>query len=109
MSRPDSETPRTTFLSGVYSGVSTKNAIVDEYYYVPEVEVVNPDAARINMLMQGGSFCWDFKYYFQSEKIVARFKQFYYNTWQGNDKDDPFKSGNDRWEDLAAQDRLRCA
>ena len=92
--------PENDIFSGVYSGVSTKNAIVDEYYYVPEVEVVNPDAARINMLMQGGSFCWDFKYYFQSEKIVARFKQFYYNTWQGNDKDDPFKSGNDRWEDL---------
>ena len=52
------------------------------------------------MLMQGGSFCWDFKYYFQSEKIVARFKQFYYTTLQGNDKDDPFVSGNDRWEEL---------
>ncbi|MGN1408676.1 MAG: hypothetical protein ACI4XJ_00715 [Eubacteriales bacterium] len=86
--------------TGAYSGLSTKDAIIDEYYYVPEIEVVDSDAPRINVLMQGGSFCWDLKHYMQMNKLSTRFKQFYYNTWQGNEVEDPFKAGDEVWERL---------
>lgn len=92
--------PENDIFSGVYSGVSTEDAIVDEYYYVPEVETADEDADRIKVLIHGGSFCWDFKYYFEEYKIVSRLKQFYYNTWQGAEKDDPFKSGEQRWSQI---------
>ncbi len=92
--------PENDIFSGVYSGVSTADAIVDEYYYVPEVEVTDEDADKINVLIHGGSFCWDFKYYFEQYHIISRLKQFYYNDWQGNDKDDPFKSGEQRWSQI---------
>lgn len=81
-----------------YSGLSTKNAIVDEYYYVPVTSIENDECRnRVGVLLQGGSFCWDFKYYFNDSQLVKQFKQFYYNTWQGSPKEDPFRK-NTNWE-----------
>lgn len=95
--------PENDIFGIAYSGVSTKNAIVDEYYYIPEVEVTDEESPRINMVLQGGSFCWDIKYYLQANKMVTRFKQFYYNQWQGNDKENPFKKGDDVWESILSK------
>lgn len=81
-----------------YSGLSTASAITDDSYYWPEIAVENEDADAINILVQGGSFCWDFKYYMETYGICRRFHQFYYNTWQGVSSVDPFRRGDRGWE-----------
>lgn len=91
--------PENDIFGIAYSGLSTRNAITDDYYYIPEVIEENPDGERIDVLIQGGSFCWDFKYYLQNYKIARRFNQFYYNTWQGKAEGDPLQSGDRAWAD----------
>ncbi len=81
-----------------YSGLSTASAITDDAYYWPELTVENEEAEKINILIQGGSFCWDFKHYMESYGITRRFNQFYYNGWQGNPAGDPFRNGDEAWE-----------
>ena len=71
---------------------------MDEYYYVPVTSIENDECRnRVGVLLQGGSFCWDFKYYFNDSQLVKQFKQFYYNTWQGSPKEDPFRKDTN-WE-----------
>lgn len=89
--------PETDIFGIAYSGLSTKKAIMDDYYYIPEIVEENEDGKRISVLIQGGSFCWDFKYYMQGYKITRLFNQFYYNTWQGKATGDPRKAGDDAW------------
>ncbi|MBR4204054.1 MAG: hypothetical protein IKQ92_01105 [Clostridia bacterium] len=87
-----------------YSGLSTKSATRDSLYYWPEVEYTDPsNKTRMNVLVQGGSFCWDFKHYFQTYTVSRRFEQFYYNDWRGASGDDPLKKGYEKWEKILSK------
>ena len=81
-----------------YSGLSTASAITDDVYYWPEITVENEEADKINILIQGGSFCWDFNYYMETYGLTRRLHRFYYNGWSGNPSGDPFQRGDDAWE-----------
>jgi len=63
----------------VYSSRPNAKKIVDDWYYWPEVRVVNEDAERINVFVQGGSFTHDINTYLPMYKISRRLRSVYYN------------------------------
>lgn len=94
--------PEADIFNIAYSGVNTNKAIRDELYYYPEIESINEDSDKINVLMQGGSFTGDFQHYLQQYRITKQFKRFYYNSWQGVEDMDPFKVGDEAWSSILA-------
>lgn len=79
-----------------YSGVNRKDSVTDDKYYIPEYRIVNDDCRnRLNILVSGGSFCWDFKHYLRVDDIreTKLYYQFYYNKWQGSEDTDPLAVG----------------
>lgn len=85
----------------LYSGIDS-TGIVDNAYYLPNITVENPEAEPINVLLHGGSFCWDLKGFFQENGVSNIFRQFYYCDLQENDIiNDPFgDAGYMAWEEL---------
>ncbi|MHC1696235.1 MAG: hypothetical protein AB9835_13405 [Eubacteriales bacterium] len=66
----------------VYSAVDKKDSIVDELYYYPDAYAkVGPDSFKPDILVQGGSFCHDFDYYFQQLGVCGDYVKFYYNDF----------------------------
>lgn len=80
-----------------YSGLPESLAVKDDFYYWPELMVENPNGGSVDVLIQGGSFCWDFKYYMQTYGLCDNFRQFYYNEWQEDDWTDPRLMGEEAW------------
>ncbi|MBR2622200.1 MAG: hypothetical protein IKC97_07470, partial [Clostridia bacterium] len=76
-------------------------AIKDDQYYAPTVEVLNPNADKINVLVQGGSFAHSIVHYLDSYGI-ANVSQIYYtgqNTKTGSiSASDPWQKGPEAWE-----------
>lgn len=81
-----------------YSGLPEDAAIRDDYYYWPDLALENEYSGNVDILIQGGSFCWDFKYYMETYGLCGNFRQFYYNEWQEDDWTDPRLMGEDAWE-----------
>ena len=59
-----------------------REAIVDEYYYWPNVYLdAETGAGRLgHTIIQGGSFSADFVYYFKDKKIASGVTSYYYNN-----------------------------
>ena len=70
--------------------------IVDDAYYAPDVDVINPTAPAINILIQGGSFTHDFVHYLGGAYGVGNVRQIYYNGQHGTGQ---FSSGANPWTD----------
>lgn len=85
----------------LYGAIDKTGSIVDKAYYWPDIYVENEDADSIGILVQGGSFCWDFTYLFPHFKVADTYKQFYYNAFQGRKSLDPFgDGGTEAWGKL---------
>lgn len=82
-----------------YSGVDSKDAIRDDLYYWPEIEIEDNEVEdTFNLFLQGGSFSWDLKYYYEQYGLIDKLSQFDYNNWQGGFDTDPFRIGDEGWK-----------
>lgn len=64
----------------VFAAVGRANVIYDDWYWWPEVYVENEDCDnRINVFLQGGSFCHDFTTYLPMFGITKKLQSVYYN------------------------------
>lgn len=82
-----------------YSGVDPKDAIRDDLYYWPEIEIEDYEVNKtFSLFLQGGSFSWDLKYYYEQYGLIDKLSQFDYNNWQGGSDTDPFKIGDEGWK-----------
>lgn len=82
-----------------YSGVDSKDAIRDDLYYWPEIEIEDYEVEdTFSLFLQGGSFSWDLKYYYEKYGLINKLSQFDYNNWQGGSDTDPFRIGDEGWK-----------
>jgi len=75
--------PENDIFGIVYAGRSREreNAVVDERYYWHDAYTARASNPNIpHMIIQGGSFMWDFFHYFQAFNIASEITGFYYNN-----------------------------
>ena len=76
--------------------------IVDDEYYAADIVVSNPNAPKINVLIQGGSFTSEIVYYLQTYN-VANVRRIYYNGDGAHDPwgtTSPWTQGIMAWDDI---------
>lgn len=73
--------PDTDVFDIVYSGRDLTGAIRDPFFYYPTVSLAKENQPAIsNVVVQGGSFAFDFMYYWEEYKIADTATHLYYDT-----------------------------
>ena len=87
----------------LYGAFGGAKGTMDSAYYMPQVTVDNPNAPKINVLIQGGSFTTDIEHYLDTYN-VSDTRRIYYNgtanvdTWDKNAN--PWTTGIYAWETI---------
>lgn len=85
-SPPGFGNPEQDIYNIAYSAVDKAGSITDELYYYPDAYAkVGPDSFRPDILVQGGSFCHDFDYYFKQLGVCGDYAKYYYNGFKPNE------------------------
>ncbi len=83
----------------LYGALIPSNAIVDEDYYSPDIQVSSAGSKKLNVLLQGGSFAGSINHYLVNYG-VANVDYIYYNGQHGHGSisaSSPWEKGPEAW------------